>query len=68
MIKHPKDWPQEALDGIRSIKLVEKTIAAPNGRKKRVAIRTTVTMHDKLKALVALGEHLGMGGPLKRLR
>jgi phage terminase small subunit len=60
-IRPPEEWPPETWDAVKSVSYRERTGPADSGgRRKRLSYRASIKCHDKIKALQALGQHLGM--------
>jgi phage terminase small subunit len=60
-IKPPEEWPRETWYAVKSVNYSERTGPADSaGKRKRIRYRANIRAHDKIRALSALGEHLGM--------
>ena len=59
-IKNPKEWPAEVSHAVKSVRVSKKLEPGTRGQRKRVSYDANIRMHDKLKALDALAEYLGM--------
>ena len=58
-IKNPKEWPQTLRKSNQSGS-VKNLESGTRSQRKRVSYDANIRMHDKLKALDALAEYLGM--------
>lgn len=65
-IKNPDDWPQEAWDGIESVRYSEKLAPDHDGKAQRLSYRVVIRRKDTLRALEALAECWGL--KIERLR
>ena len=58
----PEKWPPEPWDAVKSFSY-RKTRSKSPGTPQQPGFRASIRMHDKLRALEALGQYLGMFGP-----